>query len=605
MAIQLKTVWNSPQANDDIFWWTEDELLALNYLNANNVITLDVMANDLGGSGKSLYSIDDGDGNFLQDMLDNNVTTGWENTASGNQIRIFNGMIEFDISHDLSFIGGTIDGLSAGESLYDSFTYSIQLGNGTLSWANVSIRIDGVNDGPVAVADTDAGDEDTTITGSVATNDSDPDHDAVLTYSLDAAVVGLTLNADGSYSFDAGDAAYQYLAAGEQLEVVADYTVTDEWGASSSSTLTINISGTDDAPVAATFSRTEFATGLGPISVGISDLNNDGDLDLVVANGNSFSTDSILLGNGDGTFQAQTTIFVGEPHEVVVGDLNGDGVTDIVNANSNSGTISVSLGIGDGTFQPRSTYAAGNGAGSGAGPGHVTLGDLNGDSYLDVIATAGVLIPSSVAVLLGNGDGTFQPQTQYGTGISGEPVEVGDLNGDGKLDVVVAGGPNVSVLLGNGDGSLQTATQYATGSGTWGGLEIADLSGDGILDIVTANGGLGTVSVLLGNGDGTFQNQTEYATGTAQPMDVAVGDLNGDGRPDLAVTSNPDSKISVLLGSGDGTFTFEDVTVYDAGTHPLSLEIADFNGDYRNDIVVTNGDGANVSIFLNTSDFLI
>jgi VCBS repeat-containing protein len=187
MAIQLKTVWNSPQASDDDYWWTEDELLEKNYLDSYDVITLNVMVNDLGGSGKALYSIDDGDGNFLQDMLDNNVTTGWENTASGNQIRIINGMIEFDISHDLSLIGGTIDGLSAGESLYDSFTYSIQLGNGTLSWANVSIRIDGVNDGPVAVADTNAGDEDTTVTGTVATNDSDPDHDAVLTYSLDAA----------------------------------------------------------------------------------------------------------------------------------------------------------------------------------------------------------------------------------------------------------------------------------------------------------------------------------------------------------------------------------------------------------------------------------
>ena len=102
MAINLKTVWNSPQATDDIYWWTEDELLALNYLNAYNIITLDVMSNDLGGSAKSLYLIDDGDGNFLQDMLDNNVTTGWEQTASGNQIRIVNGKIEFDISHDLS-----------------------------------------------------------------------------------------------------------------------------------------------------------------------------------------------------------------------------------------------------------------------------------------------------------------------------------------------------------------------------------------------------------------------------------------------------------------------------------------------------------------------
>ena len=108
----------------------------------------------------------------------------------------------------------------------------------------------GTNDTPVAVADTNSGSEDTTITGSVATNDSDVDDGAILTYSLNAPVAGLTLNADGSYSFDASNAAYQHLAQGATTDVVANYTVTDQLGATSTSTLTITLTGTNDTPVA-------------------------------------------------------------------------------------------------------------------------------------------------------------------------------------------------------------------------------------------------------------------------------------------------------------------------------------------------------------------
>ena len=102
----------------------------------------------------------------------------------------------------------------------------------------------------MAVADTNAGTEDTTITGSVATNDSDVDNGAVLSFSLDAPVAGLTLNPNGSYSLDAANAAYQHLAQGETSDVVANYTVTDEFGATAQSTLTITLTGTNDAPVA-------------------------------------------------------------------------------------------------------------------------------------------------------------------------------------------------------------------------------------------------------------------------------------------------------------------------------------------------------------------
>ena len=117
--------------------------------------------------------------------------------------------------------------------------YTVTDEHGATDTATLTITVTGTNDAPVAVADTNAGLEDSTITGSVATNDSDVDDGATLTYALDAPVAGLTLNANGSYSFDAANAAYQHLAAGATTDVVASYTVTDEHGATDTATLTI------------------------------------------------------------------------------------------------------------------------------------------------------------------------------------------------------------------------------------------------------------------------------------------------------------------------------------------------------------------------------
>jgi VCBS repeat-containing protein len=144
---------------------------------------------------------------------------------------------------------GAVDALAAGEHLADSFTVQVDDGQGGLATQTVSIDIVGTNDAPVAAADSNSGNEDTIIGGTVATNDNDVDHGAVLSYTLDSSVAGLTMGLDGSYSFDAGNAAYQHLAQGAQQDVIANYTVTDEFGAQSSSVLTIHLTGVNDAPV--------------------------------------------------------------------------------------------------------------------------------------------------------------------------------------------------------------------------------------------------------------------------------------------------------------------------------------------------------------------
>jgi hypothetical protein len=285
----------------------------------------------------------------------------------------------------------------------------------------------------------------------------------------------------------------------------------------------------------------DYATGSGPDTVVVGDFNGDGKLDLAVRNQSS-NTVSVLLGNGDGTFQPAASFAVGLgtiSSRVAVGDFNGDGNLDLVASNYYDNTISVLLGNGDGTFQNQVVYYAGSGA------SEIGVGDLNGDGKLDL---AIVDTNDVVAVLLGNGDGTFQPPVPYATGHAPAWVNIADLNGDGVLDLVVtASGSNaVSVLLGNGNGTFRPHTDFAVPAGAVRS-EVADLNGDGKLDLMVVPwSSSDVVSVLLGNGDGTFQPPVTFATGS-RPEYVAVGDFNGDGRLDLAVADNSASAVSVLL----------------------------------------------------------
>jgi hypothetical protein len=337
-----------------------------------------------------------------------------------------------------------------------------------------------------------------------------------------------------------------------------------------------------------------YPVGNNPYSVAIGDFNGDGKLDLAVANKNDNSL-SILLGNGDGTFQAGGIFPTDSPIFVTAADLNHDGKLDLVTGNNFSNHISVLLGNGDGTFQtavnyPTNTETVG-----------VAVGDFNKDGIPDLAAASQGA--GEVYVLLGNGDGTFQPAVGYACGTFAREVAVGDFNKDGNLDLVVAnqGENTVSVLLGNGDGTFQTGVKYATGPDPTS-VKVGDFRGNGTLDIVTANfdfaGGTGTVSVLLGNGDGTFQAAQSYTT-DLHAHSVALADFNNDGRLDIAVANNGSDDVSVLLGNGDGTF--QATQNFAAGSVPLSVAAGDFNGQGVQSLAVANGASNNVSILINTS----
>ena len=331
-----------------------------------------------------------------------------------------------------------------------------------------------------------------------------------------------------------------------------------------------------------------FATGNGPFSVAVGDVNGDGKPDLVVANATD-NTVSVLLGNGNGTFQTQQTFATGyAPISVAVSDVNGDGKPDIVVANQDSNTVSVLLGNGTGTFQAQQTFAVGG------FPSSVAVADVNGDGKPDIVVSN--RYRNSVSVLLGNGDGTFQTQQTFDTGNRPFSVAVGDVNGDGKPDLVVANfdGNTVSVLLGNGNGSFQTQQTFASGIDPVA-VALADVNGDGKTDLIAANEYSKTVSVLLGNGNGTFQTQQLFAT-AVDPIALAVSDVNGDDKLDLVVANAGSGTVSVLLGNGDGTFRAQ--RLFGTGQEPRSVEVGDVNGDGKPDVVVANGQGNNVSVLL-------
>jgi hypothetical protein len=202
-----------------------------------------------------------------------------------------------------------------------------------------------------------------------------------------------------------------------------------------------------------------------------------------------------------------------------------------------------------------------------------------------------------VSVLLGNGDGSFKPKTDIATGGGAYFAAIGDLDSDGKLDLVVANQYPVtlSVLLGNGNGTFAPKTDYSTTSGALS-VAIGDLDRDGNPDLVAVNRYSSSVSVLLGNGNGTFRPKTDFGT-AGNPYSVAIADLDGDGRLDLAVADNAANTVSVLAGNGDGTFAAK--MDFGTGPTPWLVTVADLNRDGKPDLVTANGATSTLSVLLN------
>ena len=332
------------------------------------------------------------------------------------------------------------------------------------------------------------------------------------------------------------------------------------------------------------------------------DFNGDGKVDVVTANTNYLGSISVFMGAGDGTLsQTPLTISVGQnPECVQVADVNHDGKLDILVTEYSSDDVGVLLGNGDGTFQAEITYPTGN------TPQYFVVADLNGDGILDLVVNN--RNDNNLSVLLGNGDGTFQPQTIVASGHSGG-MTVGDFNNDGVPDLIVSVDDNVnapaqssiSLFLGNGDGSFSAnPLTIALPAGILPSIpSVADLRKSGKLDVVFGDDRSATVYVLLGNNDGTFAPLASYPTEDFAGS-VSLADMNNDGILDLvAPNTGPDYSgkgVSILYGVGDGTFGAFTQYGLESGGGPAVAAVADFNGDGLMDIATANADSQSTAV---------
>jgi hypothetical protein len=284
------------------------------------------------------------------------------------------------------------------------------------------------------------------------------------------------------------------------------------------------------------------------IPVMIADINGDGIPDLVAVS----QTDQnygdglvdVFLGIGDGTFKPVLTYDSGgfAAYSGILEDVNGDGKPDVVVLNcsphgstdcSHNATIGVLIGNGDGTFQEAKTYDSG-GLGGGTA---LVVADVNGDGKPDILVGNGCpgncTGVGSFGVLLGKGDGTFQPRVLYSlAGVGGvEDIVVADLNGDGKPDLLIVG-DGIEAWLNKENQTFQFSAGYPTTGGASQVL-VTDLDGDGKLDFVDINTTSATADARLGNGDGTFQSLKTFQLGGSEISWGTIADINGDGRPDL------------------------------------------------------------------------
>jgi hypothetical protein len=346
----------------------------------------------------------------------------------------------------------------------------------------------------------------------------------------------------------------------------------------------------------------QYHVGLNPTSILTADLNGDGRPDLITTNLNSNNV-SILLGQQPSTnpqtglagtadlFKEHTLYDVGtRPRTAALGDFNRDGRPDLAVANNQSDDLSILLGNGDGTFQSAVLLPTGR------SPLAIAAGDLNHDGTDDLVAA---LRFDHLLVYLGRGNGTFAQPVDYDPGDTPTALLLDDLNGDGHPDVIVSNnGPmtsSVTIFWGSATGALTLGPRYAEKARPIFSA-VERVNDDAYPDLVAVTPFTNSLLVFFGDGRSPFTEPPIQLSGETEPVSVAVGDFNGDGHGDLAIANSGDSSISVLLGDGAGHF--KKPQLYRAGSRPMGLVSLDLNGDGLTDLAVVNNSSNDISVLI-------
>ncbi|MFJ9769123.1 FG-GAP-like repeat-containing protein [Streptomyces erythrochromogenes] len=384
------------------------------------------------------------------------------------------------------------------------------------------------------------------------------------------------------------------------------------------------------APATATGANTTgFATaanlddnGRGSTAVAIGDLDNDGTPDLVTAI--RAEGLGVFLGSGGGGFGAVTTypapltgtsLFL---NSAVIRDVNGDGHQDVVSQDARGNVALVWLGDGSGALGAGAAVQLNPTPGCDTTgdnpcvvrlPGDVAVGDFDEDGKPD-LATSNAN-SNNVAVVLGNGDGTFGAAAQFGLngGTGPQGIAAADLNGDGHLDLVTsnASAGTLSVLPGDGNGGFGPASNVSAGTTLPSRLRLADVNADGKQDaVLVAPGTPGRLAVLLGDGAGGFGTANLLSAGS-NLTSASVSDVNGDGHVDLVASSAGSHQVVVLEGDGTGAFGSPLAFGLNGGSNPQAAAVADLDGDGRPDVVTANSNSSatfvkDASVLLNATN---